>query len=100
MDTKHTPGPWTVREGDGNYLWEVAGKTPRGKDRVICRPAGSDRQANARLIAAAPDLLAALHEQVLVNRMLMHDAGLDEQAILDGTAQARAAILKATGEPK
>ena len=41
---------------------------------------------------AVKRLREALTAQVEVSRMLMRDAGLDEQAILDGTAQARAAL--------
>lgn len=55
-----TAGPWTVREGDGNYLFEVVAVTGRGKEIVVCRPAGHSRRANARLIAAAPEMLTAL----------------------------------------
>jgi beta-phosphoglucomutase-like phosphatase (HAD superfamily) len=60
---KHTPGPWRI--------WDefvLAGGTGR-EGRIItanidrihyeCQP---DNEANAKLIAAAPDLLAALRE--------------------------------------
>ena len=52
----HTPGPWKVV---GTEIWAGSRRitTGRGaydeKDRVV-------RDANARLIAAAPDLLAVL----------------------------------------
>ena len=62
--SKHTPGPWTTTNR-GDEVW--AG------DTFICRPAATqDRiggmqlgecRANARLIAAAPDLLEALIHQ-------------------------------------
>ena len=66
--SKHTPGPWII-DGNGiktsisagskhiamvNY-WHVG-----GADDVI----GEEHEANARLIAAAPDLLKALHRIV------------------------------------
>ncbi len=52
--SKHTPGPWTV-----NYrrVTPVAGKQDGTDD--VCHVYG-DNEANARLIAAAPQLLAAL----------------------------------------
>jgi len=62
----HTPGPWSVNsEGRSHYVvaesveWAlVAAATPRyhGQREVISATAA---EANARLIAAAPDLLAA-----------------------------------------
>lgn len=56
-----TPGPWTVAEGGGNYLWEVRAQNETARARrTIARPSGPDRHANARLIAAAPDLAEAL----------------------------------------
>lgn len=53
MDGKHTPGPWIT---GGFYI--------RGPQKeLLARMRGApspEREANARLIAAAPDLLAAL----------------------------------------
>lgn len=51
--TTHTPGPWTVRLSelfDGHYI--VSEVEDRSPDE-------DEDYANARLIAAAPDLLAA-----------------------------------------
>lgn len=80
--TAHTPGPWLLREGSGNYLWEVVVERRAGRSpRVICRPSGDHREANARLIAAAPDLLAAIKNS--------DDA--------HWTPAMRAAMAKATG---
>ena len=59
--SKHTPGPWTVDEtwmlimGPGNV--EIA--AIHGGDMRADRQSG---RINARLIAAAPDLLAACEE--------------------------------------
>lgn len=61
-ETKHTagtPGPWAVNEercsveSQHDHGWVNDGW-------VICVTEGPDRKANARLIAAAPDLLAEL----------------------------------------
>ena len=77
MTTNHTHGPWTVWSRIDRYA--AAGeKLPHGtasyiikaaKDRTIARithaPGIADVQAaDARLIAAAPDLLAALQALV------------------------------------
>lgn len=64
---KYTPGPWTT-------TLSVVGTT-RGTICTMCRPCDrtgrgipSDEQdANARLIAAAPDLLAACREALDVS---------------------------------
>lgn len=56
--SKHTPGPWTSYTGT-NSIWA------EGK-RAVCIVTGArkhedeERDANANLIAAAPDLLEAL----------------------------------------
>ena len=61
--SKHTPGPWEVseddpceiqREGNGDFVAMVLPAPELGWDM------NAEREANARLIAAAPDLLAAL----------------------------------------
>ncbi len=62
MSAQHTPGPWkTYKDGvhpvlesgsDGNYSF------------AICQCFGPDALFNQRLIAAAPELLVALKEQV------------------------------------
>lgn len=63
MKTNHTPGPWTVNP----YSFIHAGKTliacpatPEEAQAGLCaHPESEEAKANARLIAAAPDLLAA-----------------------------------------
>ena len=63
-NTQHTPGPWGILEEIGHpsliTAWnENAGATD--DIAVVCDEyEGQPSQANARLIAAAPDLLAAL----------------------------------------
>lgn len=73
MTTKHTPGPWVamdVRDGRGNpcafSVWpnrKFATYERRGAHNQICRtPDGltPENKANAHLISAAPEMLAAL----------------------------------------
>lgn len=93
MNTKHTPGPWTAKHlgADGIVIhrpgWEIT--TPE-YDVVanILRGAPIRNEADALLIASAPDLLAALQR-------LTEDIN-DTDAI----HVARAAIRKATGAEK
>lgn len=49
-EVKHTPGPWHVGIGNTNYCYFV------GDDPNL---SAEETKANARLISAAPDLLAA-----------------------------------------
>jgi hypothetical protein len=65
-DAKHTPGPWTYVENieacyafGTNEGWEVG-----NADEQVGLAFVPGREANARLIAAAPDLLAALEALV------------------------------------
>lgn len=89
--TQHTPGEWHVNggriEAAGHYtnkpvvvavVGTINEQTPRNT-------------ANARLIAAAPDLLTALE------RILKEHADGEYIAVED-VAHARAAIAKARGE--
>lgn len=57
MSTEHTPGPWRV-SADGNDVENVSGAG------VCTMYADETEQANARLIAAAPDLLRACERAV------------------------------------
>lgn len=103
METKHTPGPWYVQDDHGRRYIETEGNDDtiaeihrrRSKGSVYsCAEAG----ANASLISAAPDLLAALERCELLLRSKRHaceDSTLCH--LLDShITQARAAIAKAT----
>jgi len=62
MGTKHTPGPWKIAKD--NYGVERVWDSRLDCDIACCEGDGSlpreERVANTRLIAAAPELLAAL----------------------------------------
>lgn len=105
MSAKHTPGPWLSHNGDesiGNPYVYVSG----GEVLAVTNWAYDETElrANARLIAAAPDLLAVTHAlQALVDEW--EEPGHDDDEPRDFIAiaceigkQARAAIAKATGE--
>ena len=95
---KHTPGKWTatrMRPKDRDSDWRiVAPDSPLDIGTVYSAYSLRDeREANAKLIAAAPDLLTMLtrlHEEVMLN-----EAVFSRIASLT-LEQARAAIAKAT----
>ena len=81
----HTPGPWSVV--DRSHIRSAS------LGLVAVAQHGLETQANARLIASAPELLEALREAF---NAFAHDA--DGPVWADSTiAKARAAIAKATG---
>lgn len=88
----HTPGPWKTRSHRSN-VYVSGGIDDSDKELWITvqTPGDEIRAANARLIAAAPDLLAALKE-------LVADKYLGDPINADRMKTARAAIAKATGE--
>ena len=57
MKTKHTPGPWEVKPSDKVGRLHVTGRINEVSEIVVC---DTDNEANAKLIAAAPDMLEAL----------------------------------------
>lgn len=66
MSAKHTPGPWRVAE---NGFFAMAVETSSGINITHeagygTRISGPEKEANARLISAAPELLQALKESV------------------------------------
>ena len=64
---KHTPGPWFAKFEAGRYV--ISSQGAFGPHRSLAITGGFEpaNGANARLIAAAPDLLAALNR---ANRLL------------------------------
>lgn len=94
--SNHTPGPWGINGGK-TYTNEISAKSPRGKIWVIARTTGSkvgreQDNANAHLIAAAPELLAALKLALsFVPAFTTADFGAE------AARQIRAAIAKAEG---
>ena len=95
MSTQHTPGPWHLRLSNnatphiehGDCFRDEVGELD---NRICVMPSEITQSfnsfANARLIAAAPDLLEALEH------VIYWDNGKPEWEM------ARAAIAKATGE--
>lgn len=105
MTSKHTQGPWSFDPEDKSIVGKDEGLSIATIDNIDVGGDkgfhfGDESEANARLIAAAPELLEALR-------------GLDEAYCRAGThltreertedrkrlIAARAAIAKATGQP-
>jgi len=93
----HTPAPWavdgTLHSGDLDVI-SADGRIAMIDDSRATGWNEPTIKANARLIAAAPDLLAALQ---MVEAIWSRDqtANIDPESPL---AKVRAAIKKATGE--
>lgn len=93
----HTPAPWTVTGRNITHgKWIVAD--------VFCNPDATDEQraANARLIAACPDLVEALRDclsQMLTgHKVAATDPETAWKWIHKAENTARAALTKALGE--
>lgn len=96
---KHTPGPWRAIPDRSHPCDVRITSSVRPHVAKVYAPSTSADEvtpANARLIAAAPDLLAALID---ARRGLAAYVGLPvEQCIGGEFTEINAAIAKATGE--
>jgi hypothetical protein len=83
----HTPGPWTIPARD-------SGVTVNAGHGIVAEvyavDVGTTQIANARLIAAAPDLLEALHDALVQLECSPMVSGYSEVV-----KRARAALCKA-----
>jgi len=102
MEHKHTPGPWgwSHREiPSGNYSTQVYDANEKEIATIAWYPVRQNnitttsREANARLIAAAPDLLQSCRGMLHALETDCRDT--DKWAALMG--EAVAVIAKATG---
>ena len=96
---KHTPGPWKAEPAHRLGFVVYANVEPY----VVVESADDEGrygaialEADARLIAAAPELLEALEDLVRLAEMSMREAG--EYMVDDELTNSRAAIAKARGE--
>ena len=99
MAAQHTPGSWEVC---GYYVrgpYAMGSHEKPGLLVATLDSSGDEMRANARLIAAAPDLLAALIEmRDLFDLMCGLGFNPAEGRVGSPKAIADAAIAKATGE--
>jgi len=107
MKVKHTSGPWAAVPNGGDDTdpravlvavrdqygdWTVLADC---RNRWLTDDVGGDEEANARLVAAAPDMLEALERIAKVGIHEIHDW---RAVALRMQETALAAIAKATGE--
>lgn len=96
MEPKHTPGPWEVN-GSGAYEICDLDIITITADHDIADDGPERVEADARLISAAPDLLAAL-EWITRCAKMSGPAGTTVYFIApDRMESAKAAVLKAKG---
>lgn len=91
--TKHTPGPW-IDDGHDGKDTQIVNSKWGAVAHVIYNGDCSQRVANARLIAAAPELLQALEDVILD----WETQAAITNANMPSISTARAAIAKATGK--
>ena len=97
MNTSYTPGPWTagkqIIEDEFNVPY-VSIRENQKHIAMVTYGMPQEMHANARLIAAAPELLAALmraRDHVVMQGTVQTDRD-------EALAQIRSAIYKATGK--
>lgn len=102
MKTKYTPAPWTVLPSeDGKYYIRIRGVKLGCRYKIanvlsssligVLEDEDAVTRANARLIAAAPELLEALEELCDA----MHDMGFNFDPSLK---KAESVVAKVVGE--
>lgn len=101
MNNQHTRGPWSVSnvDSDPDYVLICADDKQANGAWEIATPHGPDAKANARLIAAAPELLEALIEIEKGEGAFSRDRILHAANVIENAKRiARGAIAKATGQ--
>ena len=106
MKVEHTPGPWQLSNRmqsnggrDEGWFWVSADRTlhlkvfPCSDGYVV-----GENEANARLIATAPELLTALESAVETIEWLRVASNPAEDEIERAIASAQAIIRKARGK--
>jgi len=90
MNKNHTPGPWVYyyeKIGNQHIVWS-------DNSRIVSLSMNDDAESNARLIAAAPDLLEALQDLFIDCMACDYNDGFNTSPL---AKKVRAAIAKATG---
>ena len=94
--SRHTPGPWSV--GDKRGVWVGPVVTAEDGKRGVAFVCG-ESDANARLLAAAPELLAALKvaADAIDYAQAQVDSENDRHNLLVRLVQVQRVIAKAEG---
>lgn len=98
MSSKHTPGPWVVTPHPQTHV-DVFGVGVIMEDREMQYALShtfcyQNAKANARLIAAAPELLSVAYLADIVGDLVSHDPDSPLGGLVSA---ARAAIANVTG---
>ncbi len=101
MSVYYTPGPWMDWDGDEENAVST-GQKPDGSFPIVAIVRGGSKKANARLIAAAPDMLEKGMQLVdrdcyYENGNIVIPCGLHGDAIRI-MREFRSALAKATGK--
>lgn len=94
MTSKHSPGPWSFQDHGSLILDARSGSSQTLVAKVEVNTYRDEGRYNARLIAAAPELLQTLQMVESVYRKNCVTEG-EPSSVLDAI---QAAIAKATGE--
>jgi hypothetical protein len=96
VSAKHTGGTWRAAAKPSSIVgWPII-SAPQGKSVANVHGTDEESAANARLIAAAPDLLEALKKLSFAAQTSGGTAGRDE-ALVAAIDHASAIIAKAQG---
>ncbi len=98
MSNTHTPGPWATSSADETVVLTAyeSGRAFVASTLAFNSSVADARDhANARLIAAAPDLLAALEDAEFLLRKAGQLSGPMQDSFKRSASDARAAIAKA-----
>lgn len=90
MTSKHSPGPWRVSLTDDTVVIGADGREVAAIDGDYNQPdTWPVMEANARLIAAAPEMLVEIKKQIAWLRHIRPQlAGKISGAVLDGVDQS------------
>ena len=99
LEAKYSPGPWSVAKKS-----KLTGAVVAEDGEMVCDPTGAGRyedeaEANARLIASAPEMYALLGrvEDYFKNRRL-YGYGVEESVSSDLLAKIQEAIKAVDGK--
>lgn len=95
--SQHTPGPWRVASASDYPSGINVDARERGYVALVGHPGDSEAQANARLIASAPDLLEQLTQTVRALEFWFPHWGDPDGVNSQMMSNAREAIAKAEG---
>lgn len=80
--SKHTPGPWKACDNNGYSIWRITSHQYRAESasRTVAEVVGdsAETEANARLIAAAPEMYELIQQVADLQNPRFDDAAYNE----------------------